>query len=170
MKIGYKAKDLIIMAFMVGLGIVLQLADNMLNFTGIPGGKLGLSNIVSLTNIFLFGGVNAVFIAAVRAVLSSLMFGGVSSLPYSLFGAVFSVTAMSIVKKYFYPDMSEVGISIIGAFFHNIVQVIVASIIFQSTALLSYSAPMALISVFAGFFTGVQVRTLNEKFKFNRGK
>lgn len=164
----YSTKDLIIMAFMTGLGIVLQIADSFLSFTGIPGGKLGLANIVSQKNIFLFGGFNALFIAALRSLLASILCGGMSSLPYSFFGAVFSVGAMSIAKRYFYPKITEIGISVLGAFVHNITQVLVAVIIFQNKALLSYTAPMSVISVFAGVFTGIQVKVLNEKFNFNR--
>lgn len=161
----YKTKDYVVMAFMVSLGIVLQIADNMLNFIVIPGGKLGLSNIVTQKNIFVFGGVNALFISMLRAILGSLLYGGVSTLPYSFFGALFSVLSMWIVKKIFYPKVSEIGISVIGAFFHNLAQVLVAVVTFESFSLISYLAPLTIISVFAGIFTGLQVKLLNDKFK-----
>ena len=161
----YKTKDYVVMAFMVSLGIVLQIADNMLNFIVIPGGKLGLSNIVTQKNIFVFGGVNALFISMLRAILGSLLYGGVSTLPYSFFGALFSVLSMWIVKKIFYPKVSEIGISVIGAFFHNFAQVLVAVVTFESFSLISYLAPLTIISVFAGIFTGLQVKLLNDKFK-----
>lgn len=160
----YSTKDYVLMALMISLGLVLQIADNMLNFTVIPGGKLGLSNIVSLKNIFLFGGFNAVIIGSIRALLGSFLYGGLSSVPYSLFGAILSIFSMSLIKKYLYPKVSEIGISIIGAFVHNFTQVVVASVIFQNTALLSYSSPLTLLSVFTGFLIGVEVKVLNKKF------
>ncbi len=161
----YKTKDYVIMALMVSLGIVLQIVDNMLNFIAIPGGRLGLSNIVTLMNIFVFGGLNAFFISLLRAMLGSLLYGGVSSLLYSFFGALFSVLAMWIVKSFFYPKVSEIGISVIGAFFHNFAQVLVAIATFENASLFSYLAPLTVVSVFAGTFTGFQVKLLNNKFK-----
>ena len=153
------------MAFMVSLGIVLQIIDNMLNFIVIPGGKLGLSNIVTLKNIFVFGGLNALFISLLRAILGSFLYGGVSSVVYSVMGALFSVLSMWIVKRFFYPKVSEIGLSVIGAFFHNFAQVVVAIITFESVSLISYLAPLTVLSVFAGAFTGLQVKMLNDKFK-----
>lgn len=162
-KFKYKTKDYIVMAFMVSLGIVLQIADNMLNFIAIPGGKLGLSNIVTLKNIFVFGGINALFISFIRAVLGSFLYGGVTSFFYSVFGALFSVLSMWVIKKFLYPKVSEIGISVVGAFFHNFAQVLVAIVAFESFSLISYLAPLTLLSVFAGIFTGMQVKLLNEK-------
>ncbi len=161
----YKTKDYVIMAFMVSFGIVLQIVDNMLGFFAIPGGKLGLANIVTLKNIFVFGGLNALFISLLRAILGSLLYGGVSSFFYSFFGAFFSVLSMWIIKRFCYPKVSEVGISVIGAFFHNFAQVLVAIVTFEKFSLISYLAPLTVISVFAGVFTGLQVKLLNDKFK-----
>jgi len=160
----YSIKEFIIMALMVSLGIVLQIVDNMLNFTAVPGGKLGLTNIVSLKNIFLFGGSNALIISVIRVVIASFLYGGVSALPYSFSGAFFSIAAMVISKKLLYPKLSEVGISIIGAFFHNLAQVLIACLVFESTKILSYMAPLTVVSVFSGLITGMQVKIINQKF------
>ena len=72
MKKRFSVKDYVLMGLLISFGIVLQLADNLINFTGVPGGKLGLANIVSLANIFIFGGANALVISTLRAFLGAL--------------------------------------------------------------------------------------------------
>lgn len=163
MKIRYSTKDFILMCMFVAVGIVLQTVDNMIMFGSVPGGKLGLSNIVTLLNIFILGGNNALLISVMRAFLGSLLFGGVSALPYSVGGAFFSTVAMIYFKNKFYPELSEIGLSIIGAATHNFVQVVVAAIIMSSLKILSYISVLMLVSVAAGFVTGFQVKYLNKR-------
>lgn len=160
----FSVKDYVLMGLLISIGIALQLIDNMLNFTGIPGGKLGLSNIVSLLNIFLFGGINALIISCIRAFLGALLFSGASSVPYALAGAFSSTVVMILAKKFFYPKTSEIGISILGAAAHNMAQIIVAAAVFQSIRLFSYASVLILVSIAAGFITGLQVKFLNKRF------
>ena len=143
----------------------MQLADNLINFTGVPGGKLGLANIVSLANIFIFGGANALVISTLRAFLGALLFSGVSALPYAVAGAFFSTAVMILMKRCFYPKVSEIGISICGAAVHNYTQLAVAAIVFQNIRIFSYASVLTVVSVFAGFLTGMQVKFLNKRLK-----
>ena len=163
MKRKFLLKDYVLMGILISLGMVLQIVDNMLNFSSVPGGKLGLSNIVSLVNIFLFGGANALIISTLRAFLGALMFSSTSSIPYAVAGAFFSTLFMIFVKKSFYPKVSEVGISICGAVVHNFAQLFVAAIIFQNIRIFSYAAVLTLVSVAAGFVTGLQVKYINKR-------
>lgn len=163
MKKRFSVKDYILMGLLISLGMVLQFVDNLINFTGIPGGKLGLANIVSLANIFMFGGANALVISTIRAFLGSLMFTSASSIPYAVLGAFFSTIVMIFIKKYFYPKISEIGISIFGAAVHNYIQLMVAAVVFQNTRIFSYASVLTVISVLAGFLTGVQVKYLNKR-------
>lgn len=167
MKKKYCVRDYILMGLMISFGLVLQIIDNFFNVTGIPGGKLGLPNIVSLANIFIFGNVNALIISAIRAFFGAMLFTGVSSLPYAVLGALCSTISMIIIKNKLYPKVSEVGISITGAVAHNYAQLIVAAIIFNNIKIFSYASVLTFIAIFAGFFTGVSVKFLNKKI-FNK--
>jgi len=163
MKKKFTVKDYILMGLLISLGMVLQFVDNLINFTGVPGGKLGLANIVSLANIFIFGGANALVISVIRAFLGSLVFSSIASVPYAVSGAFFSTVIMIFIKKYYYPKVSEIGISICGAVIHNYAQLIVAVIVFQNLRIFSYASVLTLVSLIAGFFTGVQVKYLNKR-------
>ena len=57
MKNSYTPKKIGIMAMFVAIGLVLQYAESRFLVLSVPGGKLGLANVVSIINIFMFGGV-----------------------------------------------------------------------------------------------------------------
>lgn len=149
-----KSKKISIMAIFVAIGLVLQYVESRFTPVNIPGGKLGLANMVSIINIFMFGGVNATLIAVLRATLSCLLFSGVSAIPYSVSGAFFAVLSMWSAKKWLYPGISMVGISIIGAAVHNVSQILVAVLMFSSWYVMSYLPGLLIIAVVCGATTG----------------
>jgi len=159
----YTPKNICIMAIFVSLGIVLQHLESFFIISPVPGGKLGLGNIISILNLFMFGGGNAMIISVLRAFLGTLLTSGASALPYSLFGAVFSTGGMILIKKYCYPSVSIVGISVIGASLHNFSQVCVAAVLFSSGYVFSYLPLLLCVSVISGFATGYASNVLEKR-------
>jgi len=163
MKRSSKSFKLIIMALFVAIGLVLQYAEGLLIITTVPGGKLGLCNIVSIINIFMFGGVNAIGISFVRSLLGGLISGGAISTVYSVTGAVFSTIAMSAAKRFLYPGLSIIGISVIGAVVHNIVQIIIAVLFYRSIYLFSYVPILLVLATVSGCITGLAAQILSNR-------
>lgn len=154
MKSRYNTKDLGIMALFVSIGIILQYVENLILISPVPGGKLGLSNIVSIINIFMFGGGNAMVISLIRAFLGTVISGGISALPYSMTGAFFSTLFMCILKKYGFPKISMIGISVVSACMHNFAQICVAAVIMSSHFIFSYIPVLLIVGVISGTVTG----------------
>ena len=152
-----------VMAIFVSVGIVLQYFESRILISPVPGGKLGLCNIVSLLNIFMLGGKNALLVSAIRALLGTLIAGGVSALPYSLSGAVISTVGMICVKKFFYPHVSMVGMSVIGASLHNLSQICVASLTFSSGYIFSYLPLLLVVAVISGTLTGYSAQIFGNR-------
>ena len=163
MKKFYTTKKIVIMAVFISVGIVLQYAESRILISQLPAGKLGLANVVSIINIYMFGGHNALLIATLRATLTSLLTSGAAALPYSVAGAFFSTIAMWIIKKYFYPAVSIIGISIVGAATHNVVQLLVAFLQYGSIFVFSYLPGLLVISLFSGFVTGYTAKTFAQR-------
>ncbi|MBR5155329.1 MAG: Gx transporter family protein [Clostridia bacterium] len=143
-----------IMALFISIGLVLQYIESRILITPLPGGKLGLTNIVSIINIFMFGGRNALLISVFRSFWGSLLTGGVMTMAYSVTGAFFSSISMWFIKKILYPKVSIIGISIIGAATHNVSQLIVAVIFYSSVYVMSYLPILLVLSLVSGFITG----------------
>ncbi|MBQ3053756.1 MAG: Gx transporter family protein [Clostridia bacterium] len=127
--------------------------------SAVPGGKLGLANIVTIYVLLNYGFSYAVSISVIRAILSGLLFGGIMSIPYSFMGAVASVIVMTLAYKI--KGIGITGIAILGAFTHNLAQVAVACVIMGNILIMNYIWYLGIISIFAGTFTGVVSIFLN---------
>ncbi len=153
----------VIMAFLVCVGIVLQLVESMFDIFIVPGGKVGLANIASVICLFIFGGANSVMVAFLRAVLGCLLYGGVMAMPYSVGGAVLSALCMWGLKAWLYPRLSQIGISVLGAFAHNTAQILVAVAIFKNVRLFTYLPVLIIIGTVGGVVTGIGAKYFCKK-------
>ena len=112
------------------------------SFVAIPAIKLGLPNIVIIVVLYKLGFKEAVLVNVVRMLLTSLLFGNLMMLAYSMGGAILSMLAMLIMKKL---KFNVITVSVLGGIFHNIGQIIVAAIV-VSTAELLYYLPVLIIT------------------------
>ena len=165
MKRSSRSFKLTIMALFVAIGLVLQYAEGRLIVTTVPGGKLGLCNIVAIINIFMFGGANALVISFIRSLLGGFISGGAISTIYSVAGAVLSTGAMSVVKKFLHPKVSMIGISVVGAVVHNLTQIIVAVLFYKCIYLFSYVPILLVLATVSGCITGLAAQIISRRIK-----
>lgn len=151
-----RIKKMVLLALFTTAGIVLQAAEQLLPvFQAIPGGKLGLGNVATIAGILLFGSSGGIFIAVLRSIMGCLLFGGVSALPYSLCGALFSSVIMSILINSNQKAFSLVGIGVIGACAHNTAQILVSSLLLANGYLWTYLPFLLILSIFSGSTVGI---------------
>lgn len=117
----------------------------------VPGLKFGLANIVTMFAIFFLDTKHTISIVVVRCLIGAMLGGGFISFAFSLTGALMAAVTMILLKKGYDKQFSLYGISLGGAAVFNIGQVIVASFIFQDTAIFTY-LPILMIG---GVITGV---------------
>ena len=118
----------------------------------VPGIKLGLANLVALFLIMKLDWKWAGAVSLIRVLLTSLLFGNIASLAYSLSGAVLSIAVMAILKKI--KAFSAVGISIAGAVFHNAGQILMAIIIMSTKEIVYWLPPLIVSGVVTGLAVG----------------
>ncbi len=153
-----KFKRMIYLAILVSLGLALHIIEGFIPnpFVGIaPGAKLGLANIIGLITLVLLGVKSALTVNVMRSFLGGLATGAVTSMMYSMAGAILSTLAMWFVYRYFKKYFSLVGVSVFGALFHNIAQLIVAAIIINNIRIFIYLPILMLASIFTGIFIGL---------------
>ena len=151
-----KTKRLTLLSLMVGYSLILYIIESYIPNPLIalfPGAKLGLTNIITLTSLVIFGLKDTFIIITVRVILSSIFSGPLSYLLFSMGGAYLSLILMYIIYKA--NGFSIIGISIIGAIGHNIGQLIVASMIVENILTVGYLPFMLITSLITGFFVGV---------------
>ena len=80
----------------LALSLIAGYAESLLPvFVAIPGIKLGLANSVILLLLYEVGIKEAFAVSITRVLLSGFMFGSMSSILYSLAGALSSLTGMA---------------------------------------------------------------------------
>lgn len=118
---------------------------------GIPGVKLGLANLIIVIALYRMKLSEAYLLSIVRILLAGFIFGNYFSIIYSLAGGILSLTVMALLRKK--GGFSVIGVSIAGGVFHNIGQLIVASVIVETFSVMYY-VPVLLI---AGLVTGLLI-------------
>ena len=118
---------------------------------GIPGVKLGLANLIIVIALDRMKLSEAYLLSIVRVLLAGFIFGNYFSIIYSLAGGLLSLTVMALLRKK--GGFSVIGVSIAGGVFHNIGQLIIASVIVETFSVMYY-VPVLLI---AGLVTGLLI-------------
>lgn len=123
----------------------------------VPGIKLGVANSVVLILLYYTNAKTAWGISVGRVVLSGFLFGSLSSILYSLSGAILSLLVMTLIKKR--DCFTMTGVSVAGGVSHNIGQLIMAFLVLESAALWYY-LPVLLVS---GCVTGGLIGILGKE-------
>ena len=95
-----KTRKMIFLSLLVSQALVLHIIESMIPVPFItPGAKLGLANIVTVISLYLFGEIETLIVIIVRLILSAMFGGSISSLLYSIAGALFSFAIMILIKR-----------------------------------------------------------------------
>lgn len=162
-----KTKKLTYMALMIGYSLILYILESYMPNPLIaifPGAKLGLTNIITLTCLVIFGLKDTFVILSIRILMSSIFAGPISYLMFSIAGGYLSLLLMVIALKF--KGFSLIGVSVIGAIGHNIGQLIVASLIIDNTMIFGYLPYMLIASVITGIFVGVTSKYMVNKMPY----
>lgn len=121
-----------------------------------PGIKLGLANTVVLYSIYTLGTGCSIILIILKVVLTGFMSGNLAAaFLYSMGGAVLSFIAMMLVKTLGGDKVSIVGVSVVGAVFHNVGQILVAALLLQTPGLMFYVFVLMISAVITGTLTGL---------------
>ncbi len=154
-------RKLVLISVLVAQGMVLGYIEKMLPIPFIvPGAKLGLANIVTLTAIYFLNFRESSAVVLLRVLLTAVTFGSLSSFLYSLSGGVLSLIAMAGLLKVFKDELSLISVSIVGSISHNMGQLIVAAIIIHNVLIMTYLPFLLIIAIPTGIFVGLVAKAL----------
>ena len=161
-----KLHKMIFLSLLVSIGLALSILESSIPLPiPIPGARLGLSNIVILVTLVIFGFKEAFIVSVLKSIVLMLVTGSISSFIYSISGAILSTIVMIIAYKYFSNIFSLIGVSILGAVAHNIGQIIVASLIMTNIKIFFYLPILLLMSLFTGYFVGISSNYISKNLK-----
>ncbi len=137
----------------------------------LPWLRFGISNIITLTALVLFGFRTAMMITLIRVTLGSLFSGTFLGPAFilSMGGGLAGTIAMGAAFRLSRTIFGPVGLSLIGALFHNTAQLFFAYLFFiqRLEALLLISPIIILIGTLTGFANGlvadILIKNLSKK-------
>ncbi len=146
----------------VALAMILSFIESQIPpLVAVPGVKIGLSNIVAVFLLYVFGIREAAAVSLIRVTLSALLFGSAVSLIYSISGAALSLFGMFLLKKL--PIFSPLSVSIAGGVLHNAAQIACACVIMENAAIAAYLPPLIISGTVAGIAVGILAAILIKK-------
>ncbi len=122
---------------------------------GVPGVKFGFSNIVILVCITVYGFREALAMAILKILMSTLLFNGFSSFLYTMGGTLASCLTMAVAMIFYEKEqLSMIGVSMVGGFFHVTVQYVIAAYTLYSTAVFALYPLAALLTLLTSSVMG----------------
>ncbi|MBF0317603.1 MAG: Gx transporter family protein, partial [Nitrospirae bacterium] len=100
--------------------------------TPVPWMRFGLANIITLLAMLMYGFRAALTVTLIRVTVGSFVIGTFLGPAFilSLSGGGLSVLSMGLVHRVVPGAFSPLGLSLTGAFFHNLGQIVVAYVLF----------------------------------------
>lgn len=129
-----------------------------------PGVRLGLSNIVTMYALFFMGGRRAALLTVLKSLFVLLM-RGVTSGFLSLCGGLLSIIVIMLLAAISRGRLSYMILSVAGAIFHNLGQVLAASLLLKTNLVLLYIPVLTLFGIFMGSVTGALLRIVMPLFE-----
>ena len=158
-----KAKHLAGLAMFTALAMILSYVEILIPVSfGIPGVKLGLTNLVTV--LILMTGksdrgydayrlFDALIVVIARIVLVGFLFTDLYAMIYSLSGGLFSLLFMWLFSGSL--KLSAAGISVIGGIAHNFAQLVVAALVVEQLRIFYYAPVLLFSGTLTGFLIGI---------------
>ena len=138
----------------LALALILSYVESLIPFYfGIPGVKLGLTNLIVVVMLYCTGTKDAFGVSVARILLAGFLFGNLFSILYSLAGGVLSFIVMCLLKKT--GRFHVISVSVTGGISHNIGQLIAAAFVVETYDIFYYMPFLLIAGVATGFVIGM---------------
>ena len=146
-------KKVALLGVFLALALICSYIESLIPFYfGVPGMKLGLTNIVVVLLLYFYGTKEALAVSFMRILLAGFMFGNAFSILYSLAGGLLSLFVMA---GWFH----MIAVSICGGITHNLGQILVAMVVVKNYYIFGYF-PFLFVG---GWITGLLIGLLAQE-------
>ena len=144
---GWSTKRITYTGMFVAIAMVFSYLESMIPVNiAVPGIKLGLANMVTIVVMYRLRISDAWIVSLVRVVLSSLLFGNMMVMVYSM-------AVMKLCRK---KDLfGLLGTSILGGVSHNAGQIAMAALLMKSGNIMLYMPVLCISGTIAGVCIGL---------------
>ena len=148
-------RKIVQMSFLVTVASILFSIETLIQ-SPIPGVRLGLANIATILSLKWWGIKEALIILLMRVLIGSFLTGKFLQpvFLFSLSGGLVAAVVMGLVMVYENRIFSLIGISILGALFHNLTQILVAYFFYVRQVEIFFLLPLF---IFSSLVTGILI-------------
>ncbi len=162
-----KLRRLCLNAMMLGVSMLLSYLEAILPLTvwiPLPGFKLGLANIVVTLVFAAVSPVDAAIVSLCRISVMGMLFGNVTGFLFSLGGGLLSYLGLWLLVKLGRRWFSMIGVSVGCAALHNLGQLMVAALLFETEVFLGYLPILLIAALIFGAVTGLLLQSIVPRF------
>lgn len=141
-------------ALLAAAAILMGWLERLIPFDlGVPGMRLGLSNLIIVLALYGLGARAALAVNVTRIAVAGLLFSGLSGMLFSLAGGLLGFFSMWLCRRA--GCFSIAGVSMAGGAAHNVGQLLVALPLMGSGALLYLLPALILSGAVSGALVGI---------------
>jgi heptaprenyl diphosphate synthase len=160
-----KTRKLALMAVLTAIALTIFMIENQLpSIVPIPGVKLGLANIITLTAMVLLGRKEAGAVLLVRIIMGAMFAGSPATLLYSGAGGLLAYVVMCITIGLFSEKQLWI-VSALAGIAHNAGQLIACVLVVKTPGVFAYAPILAVSGIVTGCFTGFAAMYLVQALK-----
>lgn len=156
-------KEIALIALFTAFAVILSYIETFIPPIGIPGVKLGLANFCIILVLYLMGAKQALIVNIIRIIILGMFYGNLFSICFSIAGALVSFVSMYIAKRT--QKISIITVAILGGIFHNIGQIVVASLIVKTYGVVSYIPILIIAGILTGMIIGILSNVVYRRIK-----
>lgn len=157
-----KTKKLVLLALLTAISLVIWVIEAQIPAPiPVPGIKLGLASVVTLTAMALLGRREALIVLMLRVILASVFAGSLSAILFSLAGGLLSWAVMALALRPLGEKLLW-AVSVLGAIGHNTGQLGAAIWVTRTPSLVAYAPALLCAAIVTGAFTGVAAAQLQK--------
>lgn len=149
-----KTKKIALMAVLTAIALTIFMIESQIPApVPIPGVKLGLANIITLTTMLILGRKEAGAVLTVRVLMGAVFAGSPASLLYSAMGGLFAYIVMCLLVGVI-PEKRLWALSALSAVAHNAGQLLACVLVVKTPGVFVYAPALIVSGVITGAFTG----------------
>ena len=154
---------LVRMALLLSLALIINYLESLVPLPiPLPGVKIGLANCIGLMVLCCFDMRDYVFFNIMKVLMVALLRTGFGTAFFiSCMGTLLSTIATLIVYKF--TKSSIYGLSIIGALFHSLGQVLMVILLYDNMYMINYLPVLEVVSIISGCLTAFISANVLEK-------
>jgi len=157
----FNTKKVALLGLMLSAILILVTLERMLPPLPLvpPNFKLGLSNIIVMYSLFFIGKREAIMLVILKSLFNLIMRNPVAGI-IGFSGGIMSIFSIMIFYGLFKSKFSYMTISIIGAIFHNIGQLVAASFLLRHWVIGHFIPVLLVFGVIMGALTGTLLKAV----------